>query len=138
MYILKKFNSKLQRHAPFQADNKMPVDTINAGILITALLLFIYACKILIEDARQGCYITMGAEMYFSQLWTIASLLTVIGGIRLFALSWWLFLPGFVVLYCLSLPLRRAISHIFLGLDYEAPKKQGFKEFEKSINNDEP
>lgn len=127
----------MRGHAPFQTDNKMPVDPINAGILIAALLLFIYACKILIEDARQGYSITMGAEMYFSQIWTIASLLTVIGGIRLFALSWWLSIPGIVLLYCLSLPLRRAISNIFLGLDYQAPKKQGFKEFEKSIKKDE-
>lgn len=114
----------------------MPPNTLNAALLILALLLFLSACKNLIDDARSGPYITMGAEMYFNQLWTLASLLSVTGSIRLFALSWWLFIPGLIGLYCLSLPLRRVIESLFLGVDEAPPEKKGFKEFEKSIKEE--
>jgi hypothetical protein len=97
--------------------------------------MFAYACITLINDAQRGYSISMGAEMYFSQVWVIASLVSCVGLIRSFEFSWWLILPGIIPLYLSSLPVRRAIKYIFLGLDYDPPKQQGFKTFEKNIKD---
>ena len=72
----------------------MPPNLISAGLLILSLIIYLYACKILIEDARHNYSLTMGAEMYFSQLWVIASVLAACGTIRLLHLSWWLLPPA--------------------------------------------
>jgi len=113
----------------------MPPNLLSTGILILAFIVYLYACKVLIDDARVGYSFTMGAEMYFSQLWIIASLLGVTGAIRLFALSWWLFLPAVVMLYFLSLPLRRAINNLFHGRGLEPSKPTGFKAFEQKLKD---
>ena len=98
----------------------MPPSLISTGLLILALIIYLYACKILIEDARHNYSLTMGAEMYFSQLWVIASVLAACGAIRLLHLSWWLLPPAVILLYLPSLPLRRVIARLFLGMDYPA------------------
>jgi len=108
---------------------------INTALLILALLLYAYACKILIDDARQNYSFSMGTEMYFSQLWSLASLLAVISAIGLLHLSWWLFVPAVVVLYFLSLPLRRAINKLFRGRDLEPAEPTGFKAFEQQLKD---
>ena len=93
----------------------MPPHVLNTIILIIALLLYLYACRIIIDDARHNYSITMGAEMYFSQLWVIASVLAACGAIRLLHLSWWLLPPAVILLYLPSLPLRRFLAAMFLG-----------------------
>ena len=111
----------------------MPTVLINLILLLLALVVALYACKILIDDARQGYSLTMGAEMYFSQLWLVASVLCCTGIVRFFGFPWWLAVPGVIALYFLSFPVRRLISHLFLGWDYVAPKTQGYKAFEQKI-----
>ena len=93
----------------------MSPSLINAGLLSVALILYLHACRILIEDARHNYSLTMGAEMYFSQLWVIASVLAACGTIRLLHLSWWLLPPAVILLYLPSLPLRRFLAAMFLG-----------------------
>ena len=100
----------------------MSPDGINAGhaltlgLLIAALVLYLYACRVLTQDARGGPYLTMGGEMYFSQLWIVASILTAVGAIRLFGLGYWLGVPGVIALYALSFAVRRGIKALFLGV----------------------
>ena len=99
----------------------MSPQILNTGLLIISLLLYLYACKVLIDDARGGYSLTMGGEGYFSQLWIFASVLGVSGAVRLWHFSWWLFVPVVIVLYVLSFPVRRGIKAVFLGMDTSTP-----------------
>jgi len=90
-------------------------NALTYGLLIIALFVYLFAIKVIIDDAREGFYVTMGGEMYFSQLWTIASILLTAGIIRLFAWKLWLGLPIIIVLYLVSIPLRRVLIPLFLG-----------------------
>ena len=113
----------------------MPPHVLNTIILIIALLLYLYACRIIIDDARHNYSITMGAEMLFSHLWFLAGLLAVIGVIRLLQLSWWLFLPAVVILYLVSFPVRSWIDVLFRGRDLDPVKPAGFKAFEQKLKD---
>ena len=92
-------------------------NTLTYSFLGGALILYLYACKILIDDARAGFYVTMGGEMYFSQIWTFAAILTAVGVVRLFTINGWFGIPIVIICYIISIPVRRAIKFLFLGLD---------------------
>ena len=99
-------------------------NALTYSFLAGALLLYLYACKILYDDARQGFYITMGGEMYFSQIWTFAAIFTAVGLIRLFDLNGWLAVPAIIVLYLISIPVRRLVKFLFLGADLGKEKTE--------------
>lgn len=92
-------------------------NALTYGLLIIALFVYIFACKVLADDAREGAYTTMGGEMYFGQLWNVATILATAGIVRLFALKIWLAIPIVIVLFFLGTPVRRTIRFLFLGLD---------------------
>ena len=65
----------------------------------------------------------------------MACLLSVVGIIRFYEFSWWLLVPGVVVLYLLSFTVRRIISSMFLGLDDKSHEPQELIESDQSAKD---
>ncbi len=105
------------------------MDILGPALAIAGALLVIYACRVLVADAKSGPYVTMGGEMYFAQLWGLASLAGIAGLVMLSGASWWFYVPGVVVFYLISFPLRTFLTAVYLGREAPPPPKDGFKEF---------
>lgn len=96
-------------------------NALTYALLVIALFLYLKACKVLIDDARHGAYVTMGGDMYFGNLWNLASIFATIGIIRLIVFTSWikllLIIPIFIILFLIGTPVRRTITTLFLGRD---------------------
>jgi hypothetical protein len=80
-------------------------------------------------------YSTMGVEMSFSYYWIFASAVFFSGICLLIQKSLlWAILPT-IIFYLLSMPIRKTLSNMFMGLDCEPTKKEGsgFKAFEEKV-----
>jgi hypothetical protein len=60
--------------------------------------------------------------------WALGSLCGPAGAILMLEASWWWYVPGIVVFYVVSFPIRGVLINLNLGKD-APPPKPGFKEF---------
>ena len=96
----------------------MDTNSVIAVLLfLGALVLVIYACRLLISDARQGFEISMGAEMFYSNLWTLAGIVAGAALMLGFGMGWLMLVACVVLFFVLARPVRRVIKALYLGID---------------------
>lgn len=98
-------------------------------ILLIAVALFAYACRVLAADAKSGYDVTMGGQMYFSHLWLFGAVAGAAALTMLFALAWWWGIAIFIALYLVKSAAYRVIVALYLGAAAPPLPKDGFKEF---------
>ncbi|MBI4204253.1 MAG: hypothetical protein HY527_04435 [Betaproteobacteria bacterium] len=98
-------------------------------VLLISMALFLYACRMLAEDAKSGYDVTMGGAMFFSHLWFAGAAAGAVGLTMLFALAWWWGIAIFLALYLAKNAAYRIIVALYLGSAAPPLPKDGFKEF---------
>ena len=98
-------------------------------VLSVSTLFLLYACCVLIEDAKGGYDITMGGANLFSSAWLAGAAGAAVGLTLLLDITWWWGIAAFVAIYLLKSVVYWIITALFLGAEAPPPPKGGFKEF---------